>query len=235
MRLISYHRSIKQSIDEMLIAKADSLTPIVYQYFGRLREGGFDEGLVDAVVQTGDRNPLDIYDACIFAQVWLSLHEGKVLLFMVDAGCGPFMDAKGAENDSILRKLADQSMYLVFPGGRKEERIRGTISGSFIGGTSIGDGYFKWTTGIPLHTKTDNEHENRVDIPSCNAVPLEIGYTRSTTTAYHLSEDGRLARWPYNSHWIYVFYSRQKWSLWGQPNWEAIDKKLSGQTSTVDS
>ena len=78
----------------MLIADSDRIAPVMYRYLGRLREGAFARDIVNAVVQKTNRNSLDIYDACIFAQIWLGLQEGHIVLFRVGVDYPPFADAQ---------------------------------------------------------------------------------------------------------------------------------------------
>jgi hypothetical protein len=227
MPRVGYHQQIREAIDNMLIADSDRIAPVMYRYLGRLREGAFAHDIVDAIVQKTNRNPLDIYDACIFAQIWLGLQEGHIVLFRVGVDYPPFPDAQTKDINLVLEKLSEARMGISHPTLQAPLlRFDGCLRGEFIGGTSIKDGIFTWTNDIPTITEMADGNRLEATVPR-RTVPLEVGTTQSATTVYHLTREGCLARWPYGSKMIYVFYCRRKWALWDQPEWNVFDDVLA--------
>ena len=227
MPRVGYHQQIRDAIDNMLIADSDRVAPIMYRCLGHLRKGAFAQDIVDAIVQKPERNPLDIYDACIFAQIWLSLHEGHIVLFRVEVDHPPYPDVQIKDNNVVLERLSGKRMGISHLTPEASPlRFDGYLRGKVIGGTSPRDGIFTWSNDIPVITAVSDGERLPVTVPPSTA-HLEIGTTRATTTAYHLIREGSLARWPYGRQMIYVFYCRRKWALWDQPDWDVFDDVLA--------
>lgn len=227
MPRVGHHQQIREAIDNMLIADSDRIAPIMYRCLGRLRKGAFAQDIVNAIVQKSERNPLDIYDAFIFAQIWLGLHEGHIALFRVEVDYPPFADAQNKDINLVLENLSKTRMCISHPTSQAPLlRFEGRLQGEFIGGTSSKDGTFTWTNDIPVITVTADGNRLQATVPQRTA-PLEVGSTQSTTTVYHLTREGCLARWPYGSKMIYVFYCHRKWTLWDQPDGDDFDDVLA--------
>lgn len=229
----SYHRYYISSIDEMLIRNSDQEHPIAsicYRYLGKLRKTGFfDRDLTDAIVQKTERQPLDIYDACIFSQIWLGIYVGKIRVFRVWIGSQAPADSQKTRIRNNLRDLATKRDWQILnnPNTELSTTWKGRLRGDFVGGTGYRDGFLEWDTPITILPLESNGNCQETRIPPFS-VPLEIGLTRSTTTAYHLETESGLARWPYGSKWILVFYCPCKWRLWPEKTGTEIDDLLFG-------
>lgn len=210
-----YHKQILQAIDDILITNADTLPRLVYKYLGKLRSGGFDAGFVDTVVQKHTRHAeYDIYDAFIFSQIWHDLHSGRMSYFRINLGSLPTADANTNDLDVALRGLSGKRVSQVRPDNPERVQLDCLISGSFIGQLGPADGKLEWTGVIPVTTYNADGNTRIENVPE-KSIPIEVGWTASTTTANHLISRQALARWPYYSKWIHVLYCNTYWSLYG--------------------
>lgn len=167
----------------------------------QLNQGRFDRAWVDALVQTySDR--YDVYDAYGFALLWSALLTGNVYHAVLEIGyeCGSDRDL--SRNSAILSSLT----HLAGSDGR---HVR--CQAEFWGGLSDSDGFFKWFDPMKLQS-----HVSHVASTPCRndalllargELPLEVGLTSVGTSYAHIFSEGGLARWPYGSTRLYLFYA----------------------------
>jgi hypothetical protein len=170
----------------------------------RLQSGHFDRGLVNAFVQTYT-GKYDLYDTFGFAMLWSALVKGKMCYAIVEIDHECYANKAVATNRAILSGLA-------LVGGPDGSKVR--CEADFWGGLADCDGYFRWLD--PLRFQRHLGDDQRIDSSARQfdtltvekgQLPLEVGTTLAGTTYGHIFTEGGLARWPYHSKQIYVFYA----------------------------
>jgi hypothetical protein len=151
----------------------------------------FPRQLIDSIVQKY-RDDIDIYDAYAFYRIYEMIDQGKLAITLIDIGRTPRPDDARQANNESLAMLPEPFLA------------------EFIGGTGNGrtdDGAFCWTEPVTMIKTVDGE-EIEVRLPPMS-VPLEVGTTASSRTLSHLRDQpgrGGLARWPYHSTAISLFW-----------------------------
>ena len=168
-----------------------------HDYFQRLSRGFYKQWYVDMIMQTSYQSPIDIYQAAHFANIHAAIFSGKVFYTTIaPTQTTPYGDAEIGLNNQAL-------MNLTHP-----------FEAQFKGGPGIGDGTLQWSEPIILDGTYDGDA-----LPPKSIAPgwamLEVGYTKPTTTLYHLARSRRLARWPYGHNAIYllVVVDRDLWTV----------------------
>ena len=147
---------------------------------------------VDMIFQKHARaGRIKIHDAYCFAYVDGLIHSGLVRLCRIEVGSQPYPDKMKVENNQRLRDLPVP------------------FRAEFVGGYGDSDGRLSWDDEIrvvPVPCLEDgcpskSVKETMLRPGSC---PLEVGFTDPSRTWGHLAQDGRLARWPYGSNYIYI-------------------------------
>lgn len=155
--------------------------------------GVYPQGYVDCVVQKWDALSYDLVDAWCFANVHTWVQTGQLAVFSILAGAYPPRDNEHQTMTSALKALP-------YP-----------FSGQFWGGTQDEDGLIGWSRPVlASYTLKSQNYRGFVIVPPCNGCPLEVGTTSAEKTHQQLNPGGSrlmLARWPYNSEYIYVFTS----------------------------
>jgi hypothetical protein len=127
-----------------------------------------------------------VLDAYWFAQMHVRLCQEKILLTSVSLGNAPSKDNDVIWNNDIL------------------SRAPVPFEGRFYGKTGGNDGEWKRSSELTLR--------GGKGIPPMS-LPLEVGSTKGETTVRHLIESRALARWPYESENVYIFYVGDE-NLW---------------------
>lgn len=121
---------------------------------------------------------------------------GELAATRLNIGCGPYGDRQHELNQAALNALAV---------------IDGPEDPGITAGVDLdqktspdGDGWFTWSNeivlGIAIPDEPGTEAWAYVDpIGPDYTIPLEIGYTDTQTTYYHLLRGWGVARWPYGS------------------------------------
>lgn len=196
-----------QSGSEQLLNLEDFLVEnpkwasVLYDYLGKMRTGHFEGWYLASILQKHVRSRddlYDLYDAYYFALVHTGLCKGRILSAQVVVGQVPSMDRDLARNNPVLSSLP-------FP----------FSSSGVRGGTGGNDGSLEWRECVKFGQVTHNGTEV-VKYVNPMTVPLEVGYTDGSTTVKHLIESRALARWPYDSKQIHIFYVDDE-SLWRLP------------------
>jgi len=177
----------------------------------KLNEGFYERSWVNNFIQESwHKGKFDLVDAYLFANLWTELNTGQILVTHIDIDDEPQGD-KSIHNSEILSGL-----------GFIESQIDGSvceITGEWCGGNDIGDGWIQWNNPLRFsklqrHSR-GNKYETKEETVWINPrkVTLEVGYTKITTSWYHLSlaGGGSLARWPYDSKEITIFVRPEDW------------------------
>lgn len=204
-----YHVAMKEQIDQILMEQPE-YAAVCYQYMKALREGAFDPELVNAIFQEWERHKLNIYDAYLFASIWTSLCYGEILWTSIEISEEPWKDSAHEQNNMVLESLSSKSWVQHNPVRNKINATEVQFRAYFWGSNDIGDGYFEWDQPLSVGVVSPIHGHIEMMAPPTRA-PLEVGYTRISTTMYHLNLEECLARWPYNSTSIYIFYCTDKW------------------------
>jgi len=183
---MSYHDHLKAGIEQNFEESPSSLS-LYTSLARRMNAGGFDKRLVDAVAQKS-RGRYDVYDAWVYGQVHAMVKGGEMVMFTIEFGETPCADKEVEKNN---RKLAQ----LPLP-----------FHAKFLGGNRDFDGHLSWDK--PLMLSHNVSFDGSRTIEAAENVPLEVGYTQSTTTWVHLCQQQTLARWPYGHTAIYVIQWR---------------------------
>jgi hypothetical protein len=117
------------------------------------------------------------------SKIW---HDGYLAVSEFDLPSVPVKDGDRLQNQTMLNNLPTGVSAVVDAEQRGAE----------------GDGSIKWTTPIPGIVNIRNGNKQVMLEP--DRVPLEIGYTDASTTAFHLIRFGGVARWPYGHNVITV-------------------------------
>lgn len=142
--------------------------------------------LGDVIGQQPSYLKWDIYDAYAFAAVHAMLDDGLVFAVKIEVGSTPTADLKVTENQRRLDEIAEP------------------FSATFLGRAGYDfDGYLNWNEPIKLgHVFQSSLKLITPDQFKC--VALEVGFTKPSRTLTHLKTEFGVARWPYNSSYIYL-------------------------------
>jgi hypothetical protein len=200
---------LKKTVDK-LINSDRSWASKLGAILGTVETGQYDQALVDAVVQK-HRQRYDIYDAYCFACVLSNFVSGHLLIARIPLGQKPFADRCLAENNHALSQL------------------EAPFTAEFWGGKSDEDGYLEWSTNIELQRGPSSAQAEQYTLPPAR-VPLEVGYTDASCTHMHLCSAPGLARWPYESKQVWLF-----WTIGDDVYWNATQRRISAFFGLTDS
>ncbi|MCP3763675.1 hypothetical protein NLX67_14965 [Domibacillus sp. A3M-37] len=179
--------------------------PLMYGYIDKLQNGHYEpKYVVDSIFQKSRFNPdIDIVDAYCFAHIWAGIHSEIIITAAIEIGQGPYQDSKVELNNKLLEKIADTDC----PG-----------KATFVpqqGASANDDGIFKWNEEM-WFAKQNHPKGTKTLIPLKDGyLPLEVGSTDSFRTFRHIFQGFGVARWPYNSPYLYVMvlHSREWFPL----------------------
>lgn len=132
-------------------------------------------------------NRWDDVEMAAFASIRAWIVAGEVLVWRIPLGSLPGGDAEREWNAKCVTRLPlpyratvdlDQNM------------------------SDLGDGSLWWDSPLEM---SDGDFTYAIPV-SDGSLPLEIGYSRATTTYGHLSRFGSVARWPYQSEDVFVLW-----------------------------
>lgn len=202
-----YHIRLYDAINDALMEEPD-YAAICYRYLREIRDDTFPRDLVNALFQEWDPIRLTIYHGYIFSLLWSGLCYGEILWTTIELGAEPHYDRSRAQNNQLLTGL--QKTFRAALHAQTSNTVLNSFSAKFTGGSDIGDGYFEWRHSLYVGVRSKLAGSITEEIPPMRA-PLEVGYTKLTTTLYHLNTARCLARWPYGSTAIYVFWCSDRW------------------------
>lgn len=168
---------------------------IIYEIMNKVKKGDFKPKLVlDAIVQRWERYNLDELDIFYISKIYAGIITGKIGMIQIEMYRQPLKDSMIDENNNILSTLPD-------PFKAKFSPLNGSGDSN--------DGFFKWDTSISFETQL-HSNEGRINkdlLVSEDNIPLEVGYTEAMTTYLHIVRHRGVARYPYDSTKILVFYN----------------------------
>lgn len=137
-----------------------------------------------------------------YAYVNSLIMSGSVVTTCVRVGATPGPDADREGNAGKLRNLGEHVQAIVDISQHAADE----------------DGWLTWSeplpaakcTGTTFHTS--DGQSGPVQAPCWlkpRSIPLEIGYTMPSRTLLHLLMDGAVARWPYDSEYVYALVNVQ--------------------------
>jgi hypothetical protein len=110
-----------------------------------------------------------------------------------------------AMKDNIDRILTEQPEYLALCYQYMKSLQVGAFDAELVNAI-----FQEWEQPLVVGVASPLYGEIEIEAPPTRA-PLEVGYTSISTTMYHLNLERSLARWPYHSQSIYIFYCTDKW------------------------
>lgn len=191
MSLSTYDLALEENMARRLSAEPD-LGKITAEVLKRLRAREFYEpAFVDAVFQKWGRYPITFTDAYGFMLAYTNVLLGRWRIARVTVGETPFSDASKDANNTRLKGLNAQ------------------FGAEFWGGAGDNDGDFWWHDHLHLRGKL-LVNEQCVEGPPFTVGPdriaLEVGTQAVGKTLAMMRQQRGLARWPYGSDCIWVFY-----------------------------
>jgi hypothetical protein len=121
---------------------------------------------------------------------------GELAVTRLPIGCTPYADRQRERNQAALNALS------VIEGPEDPGVTAGVDADQDL--SPYGDGWFTWSNEIVLGMRIKDEPAAEAwayvnPLGPTGVVPLEIGYTDTQTTYWHLLRGFGLARWPYGS------------------------------------
>lgn len=172
-------------------------SPDTYLMYARLAErlAAYPQWVVTSMAQSF-HGGYTVQDGYVFGQLWHAIHMGEILTAAIEVGRGPHPDKCERENNEALSSLPSP------------------FSAKVVGGCAFGgDGNLRWHEDIVV-----TQHSLVAGVPSSRSVRLseltsdtpsavlEVGYQPASRTWLNvLTLGAALARWPYESDWIYLF------------------------------
>jgi hypothetical protein len=184
-------QTIKEVVEDSII-KNPKNGPLLINLLRDLRKGKYPKDIVNAIFQKPRQIDIDIYDAYCFINVWSGLLSGKIATAKIIMGIPPRKNHDIQGNNEILSRL-------IHP-----------FKAEFIPLKIGSDGYFEWAEELKLQKENILDKVNRiVHVPiEPTSIPLEVGYVSAYKTyEYMTTEGGAVARYPYGSDHIYIFYN----------------------------
>lgn len=188
-------QTVKEQVDNLLLEKPEFATTL-YRALKNIKTRFYRSDLVYAIFQK-NRQEHDIYETFCFLKIWSDILLGQILTARVHIFDNPQRNDNIAGNNAALSKL-------VFP-----------FKAEFIPAHAGDDGYFQWLTDIELQQeirdlkdyKGNKSKSTHIKVPP-SRIPLEVGYTSAQKTYEYLYMiTGALARFPYESDEIFIFYN----------------------------
>lgn len=183
MQKFEYYRQVEELFRNDLNLAFESLFCLE-----RIQAKEFDLEFINAIVMKQSRDFLNIYDAHIIKEIFNFIEKDLILYKQIFIGHEPYTDKCRDENNAVLSKLPSEYEAEFSPNS---------------GARFYNDGHFKIKNDfLEFDLKHSKENLKVYDL----LVPLEVGTTEGYTSFNHIYWDGGLARWPYFSEYIYLFY-----------------------------
>ena len=184
-----YRQVMREGVDEWMAEEKYARAACAIR--SQILSGTWPEQYIDVFFQKFSRSPMDFVDVHCFAQIHYSMKIGKICSARIETGKYPSYDKDIEYNNGVLSSLFEP------------------FYGKFIGGTGGCDGYIGWKKPLIMSQEIQDGRGGTTGL-NCtidpDKLPLEVGYTDSTTTLFHLIEGDGLARWPYGSSEIWLLY-----------------------------
>lgn len=183
MQKFEYYRLVEELFKEDITRSINAI-----EFLEEIRSGNIDKDFVNAVCMKQNSDFLNIYDAYTIREVSEFIKYDLIYYKKIEIGGTPFPDKCKKENNEILKLL---------PKRFEAEFFHNSGWGFY------NDGYFELKSGELEFRLNLNAEVKKLDDFTA---PLEVGTTESYTSFNHIIHDGSLARWPYHSKYIHLFY-----------------------------
>ena len=193
---ISINEKNNRNLVEEYISTDPKGAAVLVEVTRKLRDGFYDQDYVDAIFQKGWKwGEYDIYDSYGFLAIHAGLTSGDILVAEIEVGAEPVED-KHVEEMNLLLKGVEKA---------------GPFSATFWGEKADSDGTLTWTKTIAMERLSDHQFF----LVKPHTAPLEVGSTKAWTTNTHLGGEHWVARWPYHSDSITLFFNAKKYEELG--------------------
>ena len=184
-----------------ILMQSPECTNALMKIYNDLEYEIYDRHIVDQLFQ---RSRSFVMEDALGWALWCKLVDsGRIYFASVPVGSTPSPDVCMAENNEKLKAISS------------------IFDASFCGGTQGHDGTLILVEdSITLrnnaifwedHSKWSSELESKtVVLGKDTAFPLEVGYYDPHRAINTILSDFRLARWPYNHRYIYLFHYEEK-------------------------
>lgn len=181
-----YRQVVIEGVDELLKSEPEAGAFLI-EAKTKINTGFFSQNYLDSIFQHW-KGVVDIYDAYMFAQIHAMIGTGALARVSIGVGEIPLGDKAKQENNKRLSHLHE------------------LFEAEFYGGSGYGaDGYLRWSGDIRMELTPTNAPTSIIEVRAGEA-QLEVGYQRVEKTYFQLMESRFLARWPYGSKDITLFY-----------------------------
>ncbi len=156
-----------------------------------LMEDVYPKSYQNALFQLHRKNLISLNDAYCFAQMNTLIYTGKIAVSTI------FVDKTPEGNSSPINAYVLENLQSPF---------FGFFDGSPTGAGGGSDGNLGWK--LPINgamVDRNNQKECGWSILPPGEVPVEVGTVSSEKMLYYMTGMG-VARWPYGSKYIYIFY-----------------------------
>jgi hypothetical protein len=192
----NYFQTALRTVADRRLAADSALLSEIWNLQLKLNQGHFDRAWVAALMQPWNGN-FDVYDAWGFSILWSALIHGRVAYAVCAVGQTCHGD-RSPMNQEILSNMTSVA--------RNGRSVR--CKAEFIGGPGDNDGKFSWLDPLEFDRHGASHDPCRLEpfvIPA-GSVALEVGTTSVGATFGHIFAETGVARWPYGSEYLYVFY-----------------------------
>jgi hypothetical protein len=176
-----------------MLSKHPERAAIAVDVMTKLQEGYYDETQLGRVLhQTDPRHRISVAEGWLFASIWSAIHSGEMLVVKIYAGGVPQSDRERDENNKILASISRP------------------FSAKFLGRGHGPDGSVSWNLPVLASSIScgDDECRTRERVTmrvAPSSAALEVGTMPIARAAYYLrGPHALLARWPYNSEYVYM-------------------------------
>ncbi len=172
---------------------------LIAQFLSRLHSGTVDS--VDFYFQHGhwaERYTLEDAYACLVLEA--GVLAGQIVRCDVCVHCEP-------EPDSMM-ELNSTNLRAAFSGDDWEwngQQKSPNFSVELWGGTQGEDGWLSWGEPVMFEQFRDGQPHGFIPVPE-KTIPIEVGSQKAAKTLAQIRQYGGLARWPYHSNTIRIFY-----------------------------
>jgi hypothetical protein len=183
---------------------------LLFDTAAKLRDGYYDaRDTLFIYSNFHDAFPID--DALPFLAVWNGIHRGDIAVCDLYIGSGPFGDLAADGNQETLAAALGRG--LVMRTGDQLALSKVTFTTKVVSGTSGEDGAIVWHEPLEFCVFQKGKFKRYVSIPPQWAA-LEIGKQAAAKTFFQIGHDRPcLARWPYHSDTIRIFYPMPGWLM----------------------
>jgi hypothetical protein len=200
-------KGVVKTVNNM-IAQNSPMVAVIESYYRDLLNGVYPPMYVNCIMQNEWSNrQFDLYDAYCFSLIHAAIMTGDIAVLAVPVGDFPVSDKRYEEINNML-------VHVPPP-------FKATFHGGFVDGA---DGILKWDRPVRAVVTYKNEGQRGIVIvPPSDTCPLEVGSTESEKTATYLRAaignggEFQVARWPYNSKYIYVltadFFTKERYGF----------------------